>query len=355
MKLTVTCVLLVLAGVSVQAAILARVVQPPFSIIQIGDIHAGTGNSSSGVVSNNFDNAITTILNSNAAWNVKMIISPGDCYEQRADGPLATLASTNLPPMLKRLQTNGISVFVCPGNHDSDADGLAVNFWTNLFPKTWFTNDSAFWFTRTTDDTRDMAFAMTNSGMKILVLGYRFPGPQEGWSSQADVISAYATYNSWVSSNATFYSGHHIIAVAHFLVDEDGTLSLSDDAGGYPHIGPGIYAWTNCLSVLPNPLMALCGHTRTTPTTVTFKTATDGHQVPVVKFNTQAARFYGYATNGAAFKLYTFYPSERRMEARTYSADLGAFLTNGQFKAATVTPFSGTDIHNFTHYWKHVQ
>src|ERR1700742_633940 len=51
--------------------------EKPWSFIQISDLHAGMVLNGS-----SWTTTVNTILASNKAWNLKLVVSPGDLYEQ---------------------------------------------------------------------------------------------------------------------------------------------------------------------------------------------------------------------------------------------------------------------------------
>src|SRR3954454_5006383 len=57
--------------------------QPPFSIILMRDWHAGTSRRFVAGYSNTFN----FIVSKKSEWNIKMLVSPGDCYEETGDNP----------------------------------------------------------------------------------------------------------------------------------------------------------------------------------------------------------------------------------------------------------------------------
>ena len=336
-------IVMIVAQSPAATAIFARKHLEPFTIIQIGDMHGGSSPIVSGVAGVSFTNSINWIVNNREAMNIKMLISAGDCYEQRQNGILSQVARETIPIVLKEIQDTGISVFVCPGNHDAD-DDTATILWNTQFPTNWFTNDPSFYTTRTNDDSRDLVFRQTNSGMKFLIIGYRWHGTQEGLSSEAEVWTNYYDPTQWIKDEAALLPDHQVIVVAHYFVNEDGELATEDDAGGYPFVGPGLAGWEQGLNEIPNMLMGVCGHTRTTAATVKFYHSEDTHRVPFLKFNTQSAFNLGFGTNGGSFKVYTFIPDERQIHAQTYSTDFGRYLTNGEWGAT----------HDFYIPWKYV-
>src|SRR6185369_12051024 len=114
---------LLLAASARAQSLFARIHERPWSFVQIGDLHAGTV-----LVQSSWSNTVNAILSSNKVWNLKLLVSPGDCYEQETNAfNFQTNASghVSLVPLtndLWKLKAAGISCFVVPGNHDGDSD-----------------------------------------------------------------------------------------------------------------------------------------------------------------------------------------------------------------------------------------
>lgn len=320
--------LLLLAGVmQARAAALFRVTRAPFSFAHIGDMHAGTAGLDAAVYSNSFQ----VMIDRRVEWNLKMIVTPGDCFEETGDHALTGYWRTNMVQLLDTARLAGISVLPTPGNHESDTVGPI--WWTNVFPEAWFEADPAFHATKEPEDTRDVVMLQTNSGMKFAFIGERWLGGAGSivFPNEADVYTEYAEYNQWVTNVANQFSNHYVVHATHYMIDTNGQFSTASDLSSYVNLGPSTSVWTNHLQHAPNMLLGISGHTRLAMTTKLSVRASDGHLVTFVMLNTQTPGRCGGHPNGSAFKLYTFYPDDMRVHVQTYHSVLGRFMTNNEF------------------------
>jgi hypothetical protein len=325
--------------------------EKPWSFIQIGDLHAGLV-----LYGPSWTNTVNTILTSNNAWNLKIIVSPGDLYEQRtnvfpftAEAP-GRVCGMSLTGSIWKIKSAGISFMAVPGNHDSDDDIIDpagqtnIIHWNSVFGTNFYEHDPYWFSNRVPGDTRDVAFKITNGTSKMLFIGLRWldrPGTDPVFQNTQQVFTAYATNCAWASNLAAQYPDHHVIVAMHYFMDTNGTPSTKDlpqdpDDPNLPRIsyineGPGIVAW-DALKSAPNLLMILSGHVRAHLMVRSHLTANDGHGVESIKYNTQSVQDTMRTNlNGGTFVLYTVYPSAGYIWGRIYNSDLHRFLTNGEF------------------------
>lgn len=332
-----------------EAAMFARVHREPFDLIQLGDIHAGGGPGAFSQL-NTFTNSINTIIggNSTGLWHAIAVVSPGDCFQMRADEDRGTNVTVAiLTNQFWKLKAAGIPVFTCPGNHDCDAAG-ATNFWNDYFTTNFFESDSHFVMARTNDDMRDIVYAFTNSGVKLLLISWRWEGDDAGtvFPNTNDVIAAYSPATAWANNLAQTYSNHLFIPVMHYFLNTAARPGFEDDPNspaGYKNIGPGYEAWTDSLHGLHNSLMVICGHVRRTFYTIGELVCADGHIMRAFKWNTQAvgATFEpNFPPNSGVFVVYHFDPDSETVRARLYNSELQAFMTNSQSSAVSNVDYS---------------
>jgi hypothetical protein len=325
--------------------------EKPWSFIQIGDLHAGMA-----LYGVSWTNTINTILASNNAWNLKLVVSPGDLYEQNTNEFPFSTAQQGLTSGLTmtsgvwRIKSAGISFMAISGNHDSDRDLLDpvgttnIMHWNSIFGTNFYAHDPYWFSNRVPGDTRDVAFKFTNGATKMLFIGLRWvdpPGTAIEFQNTQQVFTAYSTNCTWASNLAAQFPDHHVVVAMHYFMDTNGVPSTKDlpqdpDDSNLPHKsyineGPGIVAW-NALKSAPNLLMVLSGHVRAHPMVRSRLTADNGHGVESIKFNTQGLQDYARTNiNGGTFVLYTVYPSSGYVWARVYNSDMHRFLTNGEF------------------------
>jgi hypothetical protein len=328
----------------------------PWSFIQIGDLHAGSGLSGP-----SWTNTLNTILASNQLWNLKLVISPGDCYEQDTNLAKWTDASPFFPiggntetNGMWRIKKAGISWMNVPGNHDSDVDEADPTLphmihWNNVFGTNFYATDPHWFSNRVAGDTRDLAFRFTNGTAKVMFVGLRWLDnhvnpPDIKFATTNEVFTAYSTNCAWASNLARAYPDYLIVPVMHYFMDTNGTPNTKDipsdpnDQNG-PHVsyvneGPGVVCW-DALKSAPNLMMILSGHVRARPMVRSSLRCDDGHMVDSILFNTQTAPTIGTNTiaNGGCFVLYTVYPAQHYVRGRVFEADWGRFLTNGEFSS----------------------
>jgi hypothetical protein len=325
----------------------------PWSFIQIGDLHSGLV-----LRPVSWSNTVNAVLKNKKAWNLKLIVTPGDVFEQRTNSNFyidtgANRATINLTNDFWRLKSNGISILAVPGNHDSDDDfhngATNIIHWNALFGANFYAKDPYFYTSRFAGDMRECAWKITNGTTKILFIGLRWIDAQTSLSiydNTQQVFAAYQPSCDWASNLAARLPDHLVIPVMHYFMDTNGTPSTkdlptdTDDPYGvnqsYVNEGPGIVAW-NTLRDLPNLMMVLSGHVRAHPMVKSTLIATDGHPVESIKFNTQTLGIRdpvnGTNINGGTFVLYTVIPTSHMVHARVYNSDYGRFLTNGEFSA----------------------
>lgn len=319
----------------------------PWSFIQIGDLHSGSVLSPP-----SWSNTVNAVLNNKTAWNLKLIISPGDLYESvtnNANFPITVLMTNDF----WRLKTNGISILAVPGNHDSDDDfhygASNICHWNDLFGTNFYAHDPYFYTNRFAGDTRECAWKITNGTTKILFIGLRWIDAKTSFSTYDNTQQVFAAYQpscNWASNLAASLPDHLVIPAMHYFMDTNGMPSTkdlptdTDDQNGinqsYINEGPGIVAWST-LKSLPNLMMVLSGHVRAHPMVKSTLIADDGYPVESIKFNTQTVHISSPVTgtniNGGTFVLYTVSPANHTVRGRIYNSDYGRFLTNGEFSA----------------------
>jgi hypothetical protein len=308
---------------------------------------------------------MNAVLNNQTNWNLKLIVLPGDVYEQQTNANFyfdtgGNRATLNLTNDLWQLKSNGISIVAVPGNHDSDNDFVfgATNLihWNDLFGTNFYANDPYFYTSRIAGDTRDAAWKITNGTTKMLFIGLRWFDAQTNvgtfqgaFENTQEVFAAYQPSCDWASNLAVQLPDHLVIPVMHYFMDTNGTPSTkdiptdSDDLNApnvsYVNEGPGVVAWDS-MKGLTNLAMVLSGHVRAHPMLRVTLTADDGHPVESIKFNTQTlgirSATAGTNINGGTFVLYTVYPTNV-IRAQVYNSDYGRFMTNGEFTSQGFT------------------
>jgi hypothetical protein len=318
-----------------------------WSFIQIGDLH-------SGYVLNpqSWSNTVKSVLNNKAAWNLKLIVTPGDVYESVTNNAHFSV-TVGLTNDFWHLKASGISILAVPGNHDSDDDfhwgATNIEHWNDLFGTNFYAHDPYFYTNRFPGDTRECAWKITNGTTKVLFIGLRWIDAKTSRSTYDNTQQVFAAYQpscDWASNVASRLPDHLVIPVMHYFMDTNGTPSTkdlptdSDDPNApnqsYINEGPGVVAWST-LKPLPNLAMFLSGHVRDHPMVKSTLIADDGHPVESIKFNTQILHIanpsQGTNINGGTFVLYTVSPANQTIRARVYNSDYGRFLTNGEFSA----------------------
>jgi hypothetical protein len=317
--------------------------EQPWSFAQIGDLHAGAyaGDGTA------WTNTLDTILASNQSWGLKLVVSPGDCYEQTTNSvkwadTAFQIGGNTLTNGMWRIKAAGISWMNVPGNHDSDIDDVdPINWtdivhWNDVFGTNFYASDPYWFSNRIVGDTRDMAFNFTNGTTKMLFVGLRWvdsPPPHTSYfATTNEVFIAYSTNCAWASNLARAYPDHLVVPVMHYFVDTNGIPSLQD--AGRTYEGPGVVCW-NALKSATNLMMVLSGHVRERQMTKSSLQCDDGHMIESIKFNTQVAPRDGtnFLANAGCFVLYTVYPSEHYVRGRVFDSYGGRFLTNGEFSS----------------------
>jgi Calcineurin-like phosphoesterase len=322
----------------------------PWSFIQIGDLHAG-----SVLRLSSWSNTVNAVLQNKTAWNLKLIVTPGDVYESATNGMLEPIIY--LTNDFWHLKANRISILAVPGNHDSDDDyhvgASNLLHWNDVFGTNFYANDPYFYTNRFPGDTRECAWKITNGTTKVLFIGLRWIDAKTSiptFDNTQQVFTAYQPSCDWASNLAARLPDHLVIPMMHYFMDTNGTPSTKDLTGdpddqnmphqSYINEGPGIVAW-NTLKSLPNLMMVLSGHVRADPMVRSVLTASDGHPVESLKFNTQTVHISSPATgtnfNGGTFVLFTVSPATHTIRAQVYNSDYGRFLTNGEFSAEGFT------------------
>jgi hypothetical protein len=316
-----------------------------WSFIQIGDLHAGGR-----LVESSWSNTINTILASNKDWNLKLVVSPGDCYEQNTNAfdwnrTVSALGGKGMTNDMWRIKSTGISWMNVPGNHDSDIDTTDpttqtnIALWNEVFGTNFYVSDPYWFSNRVAGDTRDMAFKFTVGTTKMLFVGLRWinaSDSQETFDNTNEVFTAYSTNCAWASNLARAYPDHLVIPVMHYFMDTNGVPSTQDIPSGPPgyiNEGPGVVCW-DALKSAPNLMMVLSGHVRARAMVRSSLQCDDGHKVDSIMFNTQTFPNEGtnYIYNGGCFVLYTVYPEQHYVRGRVFESDWGRFLTNGEFR-----------------------
>jgi hypothetical protein len=315
-----------------------------WSFIQIGDFHA------SRVLSGpSWTNTLNTILASNKAWNLKLVVSPGDCYEQDTNSfnwtkPSMGMSSSAMTNGVWQVKAAGISWMNVPGNHDSDIDLVDpisktnIIYWNDVFGTNFYASEPYWFSNRVAGDTRDLAFKFTVGSTKMLFIGLRWinaSDSQETFDNTNDIFTAYSTNCAWASNLARAYPDHLVIPVMHYFMDTNGTPNTRDvPSGAVPYVneGPGLVCWEAVKSA-PNLMMILSGHVTSRTMVRSSLKCDDGHMVDSIMFNTQSAPTEGpnQISNGGCFVLYTVIPAEHSVHARVFESDWGRFMTNGEF------------------------
>jgi len=324
-----------------------------WSFIQIGDLHAGIR-----LAGPSWTNTINSILASNQAWNLKLVVSPGDCYEEDTNefkwiDSGTGIGGSTMTNAIWRVKAAGISWLNVPGNHDSDLDLAGTStetniiYWNNVFGTNFYASDPYWFSNRVAGDTRDLAFKFTNGSTKMLFIGLRWMNPsgsETTYQTTNDVFIAYATNCAWASNLARAYPDHLVVPVMHYFMDTNGNPNTKDiptdpNDQNLPHLsyvneGPGLVCW-NALKSAPNLMMILSGHVRARPMVRSSLQCDDGHMVDSIMFNTQTNPTEGtnQIVNGGCFVLYTVSPSKHYVRGRVFEADWGRFMTNGEFSS----------------------
>ncbi len=346
---------------------------PAFSVIEISDLHAASA------CRWDITNTVNTIIANKALWNVKMVISAGDLFDQISLSPTNagstwwqsnnypySVSGESLTNWLWQLKAAGIPVMAVQGNHDSDdtlthAQPQAV-YWTNVFGTAfyagdpyYFTNYGASW------DTRAFAMKFRVGNCNMLFIGLPWfnnntnlnpadagtaPGQSDSWPhnfvSTNETIAAYSGVVAWASNLALAYPGYNVIPVCHYFIGTNGLPGYKDlvyspdvpdngptnwsplASGQYVCEGPGLSLW-NAMKGLPNLCAFMSGHVRQISQVVSFLQCDDGHTVAAIKFNTQGG-LNGSLVNGTGavpanagvFTVYTFYPASGTVSVRNY-------------------------------------
>ncbi len=348
---------------------------PAWSFVEISDLHAGSA------LNSQFSNTVNTILANKDNWNVKLLISAGDMYEQNTNvyswttDPPFGLCGRSLTNQLWRLKAAGISVMAVPGNHDSDnTNEVNIIYWNDVFGTNFYASDPYWFSSRVANDTRTFALKFNVGNCKMLFIGLRWIdnyNPAEAvnlpsFANTNETIAAYAGDVAWASNLARQFPDHHVIPVMHYFMDTNGQpnykdLTSSPDTptsgpsanGQYVCEGPGLSLW-NALKSAPNLMAVLSGHVRQISQVTSFLTCDDGHVIPSVKFNTQGGLVGNeplvQANNGAVFQLFTVYPALKKVSVRNYGyvyvisqgAYTNRFLKNGELSIPT---------HNLSNDW----
>lgn len=315
-----------------------------WSFIQIGDLHAGTRLNGS-----SWTNTLNTILASNKDWNLKLVVSPGDCYEEDTNQcnwnfPSVGIGGGVMTSGVWRVKSAGISWMNVPGNHDSDIDftdpvtKTNIIYWNQVFGTNFYASDPYWFSNRVVGDTRDMAFKFTVGSTKMMFIGLRWLNASDSqgtFDNTNDVFTAYSTNCAWASNLALAYPDYHIIPVMHYFMDTNGVPSTQDIPSGppgYVNEGPGVVCW-DAMRSAPNLMMVLSGHVRARTMVRSTLQCDDGHKVNSIMFNTQTDPIEGgrQILDGGCFVLYTVYPEQNYVRGRVFEADWGRFMTNGEF------------------------
>ncbi|MEJ0091317.1 MAG: metallophosphoesterase [Limisphaerales bacterium] len=350
---------------------------PAWSFVEISDLHAGSE------LNPQFSNTVSTIIANKDLWNVKLVISAGDLYEQYTNvgaypwnnDTKFLMSGQSMTNQLWRFKTAGISVMAVPGNHDSDnTNEVNIIYWNDVFGTNFYASDPYWFSNRVANDTRTFALKFNVGDCKMLFIGLRWIdnyNPAEAvnlpsFANTNETIAAYAGDVAWASNLARQFPDYHVIPVMHYFMDTNGQpnykdLTSSPDTptsgpsanGQYVCEGPGLSLW-NALKSAPNLMAVLSGHVRQISQVTSFLTCDDGHVIPSVKFNTQGGLVGNeplvQANNGAVFQLFTVYPALKKVSVRNYgyiyvisqAAYTNRFLKNGELSAPT---------HNLSNDW----
>ncbi len=355
-------VILLLLGLVAEAQPLTfplpkQVQDDAWSFVVQADLHAGVA------LSTYYTNSIQTMISNKANWKLKLYLSPGDTFEQ--SHTIANGAWTNdigrcngqlMTNQMWQLKANGIYPLPGQGNHDSDntnlSDGVNITYWNDVFGTNFVDNGNPYFYTnRFENDTRQSAFKVTVGTSKFLFIflpwidstNLSYAG-YPSFATTNEMLAAYAPTLTWASNLCVANPDCYIIPVMHYFLDIAGNPNTkdypedSDDPLGSPHHsyvneGPGVAAW-DTFKGFSKLLSFYCGHVRFNPYVQNTLTATDGHPVNAVKFNSQSFVNTGQSLglfSGGTFCLYTVYPALKLVRCRIWSSELNRFITDNDF------------------------
>lgn len=329
-----------------------------WSIVQVGDIHAGA----TFATSNEWQSTVSWILahTNDGVMNIKVVVSPGDDYEQDSipgtDGT-TSLQPTNVFNGLKQLQTNGLVVFTCPGNHDDDdltgaSAGSRVCVpgagWNDWLGTNWLFPEPHFIGTMTSNsgvaDTRNLVMAYTNAGIKLLFISYSWATNNvPDTNGNYDIPAAYLAQTQWITNTLAKYPDHLGIVCVHHMLNLYGDLAYWDTGQtSYHNIGPAQAAFDDGLSTCSNLFLVLSGHNRICLKQNHFVTTPSGQFADVILWNTQ-----GFAPFIQLVNVVTMDTALQTVFVNSYDITNSCFMTNGQY---TLNP-TGTGSNAFNHSW----
>ncbi len=330
--------LVLMAACSVAKAVVGS--DADFSIAVIGDMHFGT--TAHIVLTNRFVPWILTNRTPGTA-NVKVLISPGDVFEQHTnDGTYITAAAFALRDGLWQLASNGVLVDPSQGNHDANGPGgwagIADQAHNGINPEltpwqdvygTNIWNQVGSIGTRLTNDYSNWAVTFTNvDGTKFLFLTYQV---MDSCSDQfndvpaqnACLLDQFYDQNSWITNMALTHLDHNVILIAHYILNANGDIS-GKDATGYEHWnGPSVAILDPRLLALPNFFMTISGHDRRMFKTHKYIYGSDQHIVDILGVNSQ-----GHTNNPGFIFLLTFRSATKTVEHSTYDTVSQRWIEN---------------------------
>lgn len=371
-----------------------------FSLAQFGDLHialAGVGTEYSGLT--NAEAYIYAHTNDGAV-NFAGFISPGDLLEQDTNfypngiwNPPSTLPPrlglAQLTNFFYRLQTNGLFVYICPGNHDQDNLGNLFNggisggwtcnssnlLWNSIFPLSFFSNNpSGVFGVESAGDSRGVEMAYTNGGCKFLFLSYYF-----AQTNSQDLRVCFSNQTAFITNQILTHPNYYCIVLAHYIVSGRGLVETNAFSNFYINIGPGPESFWDGFSNCPNLFLYIGGHTQTMTSGHQIIYASDGHPIDCSCWNIQSAQWWPAAnfenSNFAAmygvtsdqlfhsapslvtpptwfFRVWTFDTVRKTVTANTVSLpENGIFLSNANTNLSNLLN-RGTGVqYVFEHNW----
>lgn len=332
----------------------------PFSIEQVGDIHSGNVGAAT---SNQWQSLISwTLANTNdGTFNIAAVVSPGDIYEQSVL-PSAQPITVSLQPTqvfngFNQIRTNGLLVFLSPGNHDCDATDtnssgsspvVAGAGWNDWLGTNWLLPDIHFEGTMTSNsgvaDTRNMVMLYTNQGYKFIFISYSWATNNVAdINGNYDVPAAYLAQTQWITNKLAQYSNHLAVVFAHHMLNISSDMEYWDTGlSAYHNIGPAKAAFLDGLSTCPNLFLILSGHNRIWLKAHRFFRTPNNNWGDVIEWDTQ-----GFGPHVTLVNLVTINPELQTVFVNTYDISNHVFLTNGEY---TLKPL-GNSSNAFPHAW----
>jgi hypothetical protein len=271
-RIALVCVLLV--GLRLNAAI--------FSFAHLSDSHIASNSTSS---TNDQTAFFEWMLESatNTDLNMVGLLTTGDMWQPYTnagvvDNPVyITNEVDHWVHGLSNLVAQGFLVVTSDGNHEMDPDKASATRIMNSarvvdanylammetnHGRQLITGQSGF-ITNRAGNSRNAAFAYTNTGIRLLFLTFEQEQPDGNTyyvGSDSNVVNSIATQTDWASNLLAEYPDHNAVLLGHYWISRwaalstmDGTASSNYFGGtsyysGYTFCNPSLYAWTNGLS-----------------------------------------------------------------------------------------------------------